>query len=114
MDVLDARGEYTPQQLNKLLMRLLAGSKKRPEAPKPVHVLDCLRKMDEKIPGVLSSYDSRLRNVTFFALAECNAAIAVAVEQHRAGATDAELVAPATTRASCWGVWMDTGRIACP
>ena len=58
MDVLDARGKYTPQQLNDLLMRLLAGSKIWPEAPKPVHIHDCLRKMDEKIPGVLSGYDS--------------------------------------------------------
>jgi hypothetical protein len=39
MDVLDARRKYNPQQLNDLLMRLLAGSK-RPEAPKPVHVLE--------------------------------------------------------------------------
>jgi hypothetical protein len=53
MDVLDARGRYTPQQLSDLLMRLLAGSGNYPEAPKPVHVHDCLRKMDEKIPGVL-------------------------------------------------------------
>ena len=58
MDVLDARGKYNPQQLNDLLMRLLGGSGKWPEAPKPVHVLDCLRNMDQKIPGVLSSYDS--------------------------------------------------------
>lgn len=58
MGVLNARGKYTPQQLNDLLMRLLGGSGKWPEAPKPVHVLDCLRKMDKKIPGVLSSYDS--------------------------------------------------------
>ncbi|WP_428484056.1 hypothetical protein [Rhodopila sp.] len=58
MDVLDARSKYPPQQLNDLLMRLLAGSGKWPEAPKPVHILDCLRKMDKKIPGVLSSYDS--------------------------------------------------------
>jgi hypothetical protein len=58
MDVLDARSKYNPQQLNELLMRLLAGSKKWAEAPKPVHVLDCLRDMDKKIPGVLSSYDS--------------------------------------------------------
>ncbi len=58
MDVLDARGKYNPQQLNDLLMRLLAGSGKWPEMPKPVHVLDCLRNMDKKIPGVLSSYDS--------------------------------------------------------
>jgi hypothetical protein len=58
MDVLDARGKYTPQQLNDLLMRLLAGSGTWPEVPKAVHVLDCLRKMDKKIPGVLSSYDA--------------------------------------------------------
>lgn len=41
-----------------MLMRLLGASKKWLEAPKPVHVLDCLRKMDKKIPGVLSSYDN--------------------------------------------------------
>lgn len=58
MDVLDERGRYTPQQMNDRLMRLLAGSKKWPEFPKPIHVLDCLRKMEKKIPGVLSSYDS--------------------------------------------------------
>src|SRR5260370_40857585 len=39
-------------------MRLLAGSRKWPEAPKPVHILDSLRKMDKRIPGVLSSYAS--------------------------------------------------------
>jgi hypothetical protein len=58
MDVLDARGKYHPQQLNDLLMRLLAGSGKWAEAPKPVHVLDCLRNMDKKVPGVLSTYES--------------------------------------------------------
>jgi len=57
MDVLDGRGRYTPQQMSDLLMRMLAGSAKWPEAPKPVHVLDSLRKMDKTIPGVLSSYD---------------------------------------------------------
>ena len=55
-DVLEARGKYTPQKLNDMLMRLLGGSKAWPEAPKPVHVHDGLRKMDKKIPGVLSSY----------------------------------------------------------
>lgn len=58
MDVLDAHGQYTPQQLNDLLMRLLGGSGNWPEAPKPIHIHDCLRKMDKKIPGVLSTYDS--------------------------------------------------------
>jgi hypothetical protein len=58
LDVLEARAKYTPQKLNDLLMRLLGGSKAWPEAPKPVHVHDGLRKMDKKIPGVLSSYDS--------------------------------------------------------
>jgi hypothetical protein len=58
MDVLEERGRYSPSQLNDLLMRLLAGSRKWPEFPKPVHVLDHMRKMDKKIPGVLSSYDS--------------------------------------------------------
>ena len=58
MDVLNARHQYNPQQLNDVLMRMLAGSGKWPEAPKPMHVLDCLRKMDKKIPGVLASYES--------------------------------------------------------
>src|SRR5260370_40217517 len=58
MEVLEARGEYTPKELNDLLMRLLAGSRKWPEAPKPVHILDSLRKMDKRIAEVLSSYDS--------------------------------------------------------
>jgi hypothetical protein len=58
MDVLDARDKYNPQQLNDLLMRMLAGSRKWPDMPKPVHVLDCLRNMDKTISGVLSSYDS--------------------------------------------------------
>ena len=52
-----ARGKYTPQQLNDLLMRLLGGSK-WPEAPKPVHVNDLLRKIEKEIPGVMASYDS--------------------------------------------------------
>jgi hypothetical protein len=58
MDVLDTRGKYTPQQLSDLLMRVLAGSGKWPEAPRPIHVLDCLKEMDKKIPGILLSYDS--------------------------------------------------------
>jgi hypothetical protein len=58
LDVLKARGKSTPQKLNDTLMRLLGGSKRWPEAPKPVHILDCLRQMDKEIPGVLSSYDS--------------------------------------------------------
>lgn len=57
MTVLDGRGKYTPQQLNDLLMRLLGGSK-WPEAPKPVHVNDLLRRIDKEIPGVMASYDS--------------------------------------------------------
>ena len=58
MEVLDARSSYTTEKLNDILMSLLAGSKKWPEAGKPVHVNDCLRRVDKKIPGVLSSYDS--------------------------------------------------------
>jgi hypothetical protein len=58
MTVLDERGKCTPQKMNDLLMRMLAGSGKWPEARKPVHVMDCLREMDKKVPGVLSSYDS--------------------------------------------------------
>lgn len=58
MDVLNARHQYNPQQLNDIFMRMLGGSGKWPEAPKPMHVLDCLRKMDKKIPGVLANYDS--------------------------------------------------------
>ena len=57
MTVLDERGKYTPQKMNDLLMRMLAGSAKWPEAPKPIHVMDCLREIDKKVPGVLSSYD---------------------------------------------------------
>lgn len=57
MTVLDGRGKYTPQQLNDLLMRLLGGSM-WPEAPKPVHVNDLLRKIEKEIPGVMASYDS--------------------------------------------------------
>ena len=58
MEVLEDRSKYNAQQLNDLLMRLLGGSGKWPEAPKPVHVLDLLRKMDKKIPGVFGSYES--------------------------------------------------------
>lgn len=57
MTVLDERGKYTPQKMSDLLMRMLAGSGQWPEAPKPVHVMDCLREIDKKIPGILSSYD---------------------------------------------------------
>jgi hypothetical protein len=41
-----------------VLRRLLAGSGQWQEMPKPVHVLDCLRNMDKKVSGVLSSCDS--------------------------------------------------------
>jgi hypothetical protein len=57
LDLLEKRASYSPQQLNDKLMRMLAGSGLWDEAPKPVHVLDCLRKMDKTIPGVLQSYD---------------------------------------------------------
>jgi len=57
MTVLDERAKYTPQKMNDLLMCILAGSRKWPEAPKPIHVMDCLREIDKKIPGALSSYD---------------------------------------------------------
>ena len=57
MDVLEERARYTPQQLNDMLMRMLAGSRKWTEkSPKAVNVLTYLTKMDQKIPGVLSSY----------------------------------------------------------
>ena len=49
LDVLEARGKYTPQKLNDMLMRLLGGSREWPEAPKPVNVHDGLRKIDKKI-----------------------------------------------------------------
>ncbi len=57
MTVLDERAKYSPQKMNDLLMRMLAGSGKWPDFPKPVHVMDCLREIDKKVPGVLSSYD---------------------------------------------------------
>ena len=57
MSVLDGRAEYGPQELNEVLMRLLAGSK-WPEMPDPVHVLTLLRKIDKAIPGVMASYDA--------------------------------------------------------
>jgi hypothetical protein len=58
LEVVDARERYTPQQLSEILMRMLAGSKSWPETPNPFHVLDCLRKMDKKIPGVFACYES--------------------------------------------------------
>jgi hypothetical protein len=57
LDVLEKRASCTPQQLNDKLMRMLVGSSLWDDAPKPVHVLDCLRKMDKTISGVLRSYD---------------------------------------------------------
>ncbi len=57
MAVLDERAKYTPQKMNDLLMRMLAGSGKWPEVPKPIHVMDCLREIDKKVPGAMSSYD---------------------------------------------------------
>jgi hypothetical protein len=58
MELLDARQTHSPQALNELLMRLLAGSKKWDDAPKPFHVLDCIDRMDKKVPGVRANYDS--------------------------------------------------------
>ncbi|NTJ36011.1 hypothetical protein G6K86_30840 [Agrobacterium rhizogenes] len=57
MELLENRSKYDAEQLNKLLMRRLAGSALWPESPKPVHVLDLLRKIDKRIPGVMASYD---------------------------------------------------------
>jgi hypothetical protein len=57
MAVLDERGKYTPEKMNDLLMRMLAGSGKW-EGPKPVHVMDCLREMDKEVPGVLFGYEA--------------------------------------------------------
>ena len=58
LDVLQTRGKYDPQQLNDRLMRMLVGSGKWAELRKPVHIMDCLRKMNKEIPGILSGYDS--------------------------------------------------------
>ncbi len=57
LEVLETRGKYDPEQLNELLMRLLAGSKIWPELPKPVHVLDLVRKIDKTVTGIMASYD---------------------------------------------------------
>jgi hypothetical protein len=55
--VLEDRAKYTPQKLNDLLMQILSGSRRFDEAPNPIHINDCLRALEKKIPGLLDCYN---------------------------------------------------------
>lgn len=57
MEILDGRSRYTPDELHKLLSRLLLGSRAWPETPQAVQILNSIDKMNKRIPGVRASYD---------------------------------------------------------
>jgi hypothetical protein len=57
MEVLEARQQHSPQQLHELLMRLLLGSKRWPEFPRAFQIMDCIDRIDKRVPGVRRDYD---------------------------------------------------------
>jgi hypothetical protein len=58
LEALQQRHKYTLDQFSQLLMRMLSGSKSDQESPKPLHILECLRHIDKKIPGFFAAYES--------------------------------------------------------
>jgi hypothetical protein len=57
MEVLNERQEFSPQELNDTLVRMLVGSRLWPDAPQALQILSCIDRMDKKVPGVRKSYD---------------------------------------------------------
>ena len=57
-DLVKQRDEHSAAQLNELLMRAFSGSRNWPEMPKPYHVLELVRRVDELVPGYLASYEA--------------------------------------------------------
>ncbi|MER8484281.1 hypothetical protein [Mesorhizobium sp. M1322] len=57
-EILNARHTHSPQALNDVLMRLLAGSRDRPDGPQAMQILSCIDRMNKAVPGVRASYDS--------------------------------------------------------
>ena len=57
MEVLSDREKLSPQELNDTLIRMLAGSRLWPDGPQAIQILNCIDRMDKKVPGVRKSYD---------------------------------------------------------
>ena len=57
MEVLDDRQKLSPQELNEVLMRMLAGSRIWDDGPQALQILSCIDRMDKTAPGVRKSYD---------------------------------------------------------
>jgi hypothetical protein len=55
--ILAKREQYSPQQMNDQLMRVLMGTKSWPDMPQPFHVLACIDQLDKEVPGFRKSYD---------------------------------------------------------
>jgi hypothetical protein len=57
-EILDKREGKSPEELNKALMRALAGSTTLEEAPAPYNVLSCLDVLTKTIDGARQTYES--------------------------------------------------------
>jgi hypothetical protein len=57
MEVLSDREKLSPQELNDTLIRMLAGSRLWPDGPQAIQILNCIDRMDKKVPGVRKSYE---------------------------------------------------------
>jgi hypothetical protein len=59
LEILENRKQYTPAQLNDILMRMFAGSKNGwAEGPEAINVLTFVKRLDKKIPGFEAAYNS--------------------------------------------------------
>lgn len=57
MEILDARAKYSPQELTDLFMKAVVGVKNAEGLPSPFNVLDCIDRINKKIPHVRTTYD---------------------------------------------------------
>ena len=57
MEVLNDRRAFSPQELSKILIRMMVGSRLWPDGPQALQILSCVDRMDKKVPGVRKSYD---------------------------------------------------------
>lgn len=56
LETLEKRENHTPQTLNDKLMRMLAGSNKVPDGPKPIHINNFLERIEKTFPGFGAAY----------------------------------------------------------
>jgi hypothetical protein len=58
LEILEKRAGYTPDQLNDKLMRMFAGSKNWTDAPVAINVKTYIERLDRKLPGFETAYNS--------------------------------------------------------